>query len=1583
MEISRRSILTSLLSAILLISGVLVLSPVDGEGTAENRLMERDRPGSVPSAPSRISYDGNTYYVGGPGNYTTIQEAVDLCVDGDVVVVNPGTYQEEVRVNSEIWIRGTTGAKIVPIPSPVTGVAFILNTANITITSMNISDFEVGIESDHCGHNISDNQFFLNTQDVSIKLSLSGLNSSFMTGGLVFSGNELKRNSAMHGVDIDLNIQFDYENASHADIGDIIITDNEMSSTETARAFFHIRETVSDMLGGSLTIGDVIMKGNRMTGGGTGFDFYGSIYELENVSVTVGDFIISGNHIVESDDYGIDLDYYDFTNLHGTTTVRMGDIMVSDNEITSSGNSNSIYLADFAYWYELHDDIDLETGNVTVEHNTLESRGYGVYLYYSYLGYSMDGNARAVTRNAWIRNNTILASSYGIYLDIEDGYENSGSSSCELGDIHVENNKINSTYDAIYVYLYYLGESLEENASFVMGDIIISGNTANGSQGAISYSGLSIYMEHVGADLRDRSRVRIGNIEVFDNTLSGTYGVYSESMYVVGSNNRGESSMEMGRMNITGNTMNGTDAGFSFYYMNNVGDDLSGNSTVSVKGIYVEDNDIIGSGTGYGIKISNLDNIADNLFESSSLSFGGINILNNNVSSASDGVFIEDIGAMAAGMSGDSDLQADLFDFSGNNIVCGGYGVVFDDDIPEFGRGMGGNSRAEMDVISIEGNRIVSSDTGILMGASGLGHSMDGSADLHLDTWTVTGNEITSGSAAVDLRISELGRGMISGNLDIAGISISDNVFDTWDGIKVWVSTDPLKDHANVSIGEILINDNVFLHASDDDTILVNVISNVGDNASFILDGTFIIGNDQSGSNVSVIHNSHSETVSGNGTSDLGLTRISRNNITYGGTGLELEGPKTAEVFLNNFMGNIDDVAPTSTPVSWVSPEPLWYRHGMRNFSSYLGNYWSSYTGPDNNNDGIGDNPFNTGSGLDTRPLMNQFQEVVPPWQDETPPEVRITSPSNGTIFDTGDVLIEWEAADDLLGIEDIWVRSDDGAWVEKGPLSGSHLFSNLTEGVHELFVRVMDPAGNENSTSVHVVVDLSPPVVWFVSPVNGSALNTSTIDVVWNGSDILSGIDHFELALDNGSYMDMGNASTHSFTNLSEGEHLLALKGVDKAGNGATLAITVLIDMEPPQITFIHPIDEMILTRNRVNITWNGDGGLTGMESYWISIDGGNFTEVGALTYHLVRDLTPGRHVFTVRGRDLAGNMGTASVSVNVDVSVPGVVIDYPENGAHINKTSFDATWTINGLVHPVMRVEYRLNGGNWTVVTGESVPLLDLAEGQYVLDVKATDIMGNADAGTSVFVVDVTSPLVVEVSHEGSSTSVRGPISITFSEVMNADTLIVSVNGENAFWELSGVELIIDTGELEAGTTYIVKVTGTDLAGNWIERDITFSTAAKGTVSGRIVNEDGEPVGGARIVFDTGEETETEDDGIFSISLPPGTRSATVYDKDGSVIGSFQVNVTAGEASVMEDVGVQPKEASEKGFPWWMVIGGVVLLLLILIGIAALVLVSRSKEAEEEFDEEIWEDDEDDEEEDDEDYYDDDEWDEDEDEY
>ena len=85
--------------------------------------------------------DGKTLYVGGngPGNYTSIQDAINAAENGDTIFVYNGIYEESVYVNKEVNIIGESRERVI-IEAWAYGYAFNISSNNVKIRNFNITN---------------------------------------------------------------------------------------------------------------------------------------------------------------------------------------------------------------------------------------------------------------------------------------------------------------------------------------------------------------------------------------------------------------------------------------------------------------------------------------------------------------------------------------------------------------------------------------------------------------------------------------------------------------------------------------------------------------------------------------------------------------------------------------------------------------------------------------------------------------------------------------------------------------------------------------------------------------------------------------------------------------------------------------------------------------------------------------------------------------------------------------------------------------------------------------------------------------------------------------------------------------------------------------------------------------------------------------------------------------------------------------------------------------------------------------------------------------------------------------------------
>ena len=167
---------------------------------------------------------------------------------------------------------------------------------------------------------------------------------------------------------------------------------------------------------------------------------------------------------------------------------------------------------------------------------------------------------------------------------------------------------------------------------------------------------------------------------------------------------------------------------------------------------------------------------------------------------------------------------------------------------------------------------------------------------------------------------------------------------------------------------------------------------------------------------------------------------------------------------------------------------------------------------------------------------------------DTKPPTITITTPNDGSLFNTHSITIKYQGSDSGSGIDHYEIQVDSGSWNNVGT-STSYTILSLTDGSHTVYVKAVDKAGNTAEDSVNFTVDTTLPTLNIISPTNGTTSKSEKVILHWNASDLISGINHYEISVDNHKWINIGNNTTYTLK-LSNGEHIVKIKAVDNAGN-------------------------------------------------------------------------------------------------------------------------------------------------------------------------------------------------------------------------------------------------------------------------------------------------------------------------------------------------------------------------------------------------------------------------------------------------
>ena len=198
---------------------------------------------------------------------------------------------------------------------------------------------------------------------------------------------------------------------------------------------------------------------------------------------------------------------------------------------------------------------------------------------------------------------------------------------------------------------------------------------------------------------------------------------------------------------------------------------------------------------------------------------------------------------------------------------------------------------------------------------------------------------------------------------------------------------------------------------------------------------------------------------------------------------------------------------------------------------------------------------------------------------DTTPPTLIIISPQDNSILNTPTIMVEWHGDDALAQIDHYELYIDNHQENPNIPPTQTTYMISLDEGQHNITVKAVDKAGNIATSTVQITLDLTKPYIAIISPQNNTVINTTTIVIEWSGGDALSGIDHYEIYLNNSPInTDISSDKSNYTIVLAAGSYAISIIAVDKAGNTAECLVvfkvaiptvattTITIQSTPPR---------------------------------------------------------------------------------------------------------------------------------------------------------------------------------------------------------------------------------------------------------------------------------------------------------------------------------------------------------------------------------------------------------------------------------
>lgn len=403
--------------------------------------------------------------------------------------------------------------------------------------------------------------------------------------------------------------------------------------------------------------------------------------------------------------------------------------------------------------------------------------------------------------------------------------------------------------------------------------------------------------------------------------------------------------------------------------------------------------------------------------------------------------------------------------------------------------------------------------------------------------------------------------------------------------------------------------------------------------------------------------------------------------------------------------------------------------------------------------------------------------------------------------------------------------------------------------GVYEFYSIATDWADNvEDAASANDTwtnVDSHAPTLAITAPTEGQQLASSTVAVSWTGSDAGSGIAKYEVQLDASGWVDKALATSHSFTSVSGGSHLISVRATDNVGLATTKTVNVTLDLQSPTLVITAPTEGQLSANPTIAVAWTGSDAGSGIAKYEVQLDASGWVDKALATAHDFTSVPDGSHTISVRATDNGGLTTTKTVNVIVDTTSPvsslGALPTYTATATfELNATATDA----NGI--ELVQFYYRFNGsGSFSYLGNDAsspytfqVDTSSLnGNGKYEFYSLAVDNAGNnesAPAGNDTWTLVDTAPPTLTITFPQTNQEIKKS-NLTVHWVVKDDisgVAQVSISVDGGAFHALGVVDLYQIEKLDDGK-HNITIRVTDKAGNTMESTVEFTISTEAGTS------------------------------------------------------------------------------------------------------------------------------------------------------
>ena len=409
---------------------------------------------------------------------------------------------------------------------------------------------------------------------------------------------------------------------------------------------------------------------------------------------------------------------------------------------------------------------------------------------------------------------------------------------------------------------------------------------------------------------------------------------------------------------------------------------------------------------------------------------------------------------------------------------------------------------------------------------------------------------------------------------------------------------------------------------------------------------------------------------------------------------------------------------------------------------------------------------------------------------------------------------------------------------------------------------------------------DVVSPEVTVEAPVTEKLANGRIrVTFRWSCSEAAACV----LTVDGQTY-NVGSETSYTLE-LADGEHAYSITATDAAGNSGSAMGSFALDATAPAV--VQGV-QAITDESGVAVSWDA---VEDAASYTLEYatkadfsDAQSVTGITGTSYALTDVPGTGTLYVRVAAADTAGNVSdwSASAQTGLDITAPVVTLNEPEvKKIADGRIAVTFSWSCSESAVYTLTVD-----GTEYSVRGATRYTLELADGEHVYSVKATDGAGLTGTAEGSFAMDATAPAVVQGVQ--AITGENG-VAVSWDVVEEAASYTLEYATKPDFSDAKSVTGISDTKyaltDVPGTGTLYVRVASADAAGNvsaWSAvAESALDITAPGAVQGLEVMAHGTS---ARLSWDA----------VSDASGIAGYRIEYAVDGDFTKAQSMQVNST-----------------------------------------------------------------------------------------